>query len=207
MPSGKWRPFCLGLSVIGATWFSMSKWFLKLSFVWNTWCIQPSGQMMCFQFIPPELLPLLTDTIRVFLFVLVGKQYQLICPPDLVHHFFFFFRDWHLWNSMKGPASRLAWNSCFISAICDLLTHWLSGDKVVILSMQFSDAFQWLIIFLMIGSISCEIALRWMLQNLVDYKSTLVQAMAWCRQAPSHYLNLCSTSSKTPYGATRGRWV
>ena len=29
----------------------------------------------------------------------------------------------------------------------------------------------------------------WMPQNLSYEKSTLVQVMAWCRQAPSHYLN------------------
>ena len=35
----------------------------------------------------------------------------------------------------------------------------------------------------------CEIALKWMLQNLTNEKSTLVQVMAWCRQATSHYLS------------------
>ena len=36
-----------------------------------------------------------------------------------------------------------------------------------------------------------ENALRWMPQDLTDYKSTLVQVMAWCCQAPSHYLSQC----------------
>ena len=40
-------------------------------------------------------------------------------------------------------------------------------------------------------SISCEIAIRWMPQDLTDDKSALVQVMAWCRQATSHYLNQC----------------
>ena len=31
--------------------------------------------------------------------------------------------------------------------------------------------------------------LRWTPQDLIDDKSTLVQVMAWCRQATSHYLN------------------
>ena len=31
-------------------------------------------------------------------------------------------------------------------------------------------------------------ALQWMPQDLTDDKSTLVQVMAWCRQATSHYL-------------------
>ena len=37
----------------------------------------------------------------------------------------------------------------------------------------------------------CEIALRWMAQNTFDDNSTLVQVMAWCCHAPSHYLNHC----------------
>ena len=36
-------------------------------------------------------------------------------------------------------------------------------------------------------SASCEIALRWMPENTFDDKSTLVQVMAWCHQATSHY--------------------
>ena len=35
-------------------------------------------------------------------------------------------------------------------------------------------------------------ALWWMPQYLTDDKSTLVQVMAWCRQATSHYLSQCS---------------
>ena len=54
--------------------------------------------------------------------------------------------------------------------------------------------------------ISSEIALRWVSLNLTDRKSTLVQVMAWCRQAPSHYLNQCWQRS-TPYGEKRPQWV
>ena len=50
-------------------------------------------------------------------------------------------------------------------------------------------------------------ALRWMPQDLTDDKSTLVQVMAWCRQAPSHSLNQCWPTSPTPYGVTRPLWV
>ena len=39
--------------------------------------------------------------------------------------------------------------------------------------------------------ISCEIALLWMSLDFTDDLSTLVQVMAWCRQATSHYLNQC----------------
>ena len=48
--------------------------------------------------------------------------------------------------------------------------------------------------------ISCEIALRWMPPDLTDDKSTLVQVMAWCRQAWSHYLSQCWPRSMSPNG-------
>ena len=54
---------------------------------------------------------------------------------------------------------------------------------------------------------SCETALRWIAQNTFDDKSTLVQVMAWCRQAPSHYLSQCWHRSKPPYDITRPQWV
>ena len=44
-------------------------------------------------------------------------------------------------------------------------------------------------------------------QDLTDDKSTLVQVMAWCRQATSHCLNQCWPRSPTPYGVTRPQWV
>ena len=54
--------------------------------------------------------------------------------------------------------------------------------------------------------ISSEIALRWTSLDLSDDKSIWVQVMAWCRQAPSHYLNQCWPRSLPPYGVTRPRW-
>ena len=39
--------------------------------------------------------------------------------------------------------------------------------------------------------ISCEIVLIWMSLDLTDDQSTLVQVMAWCRQATSYYLSQC----------------
>ena len=48
--------------------------------------------------------------------------------------------------------------------------------------------------------ISYEIALRWMPLDLTDVKSTLVQVMAWCRQATSHYLSQCWPRSMSPKG-------
>ena len=55
--------------------------------------------------------------------------------------------------------------------------------------------------------ISCEIALLWMSLNFTDDQSTLVQVMAWCRQATSHYLSQCWPRSMSPYGVTRPQCV
>ena len=55
--------------------------------------------------------------------------------------------------------------------------------------------------------ISCEIALRWMSRDLTDDKSTLVQVMAWCRQATGHYLSQCWPKSMLPNGVTWPQWV
>ena len=55
--------------------------------------------------------------------------------------------------------------------------------------------------------ISCEIALIWMSSDFTDDQSTLVQVMAWCRQATSHYLSQCWPRSLSPNGVTRPQWV
>ena len=56
-------------------------------------------------------------------------------------------------------------------------------------------------------SISCEIALRGMPRDFTDDKSTLVQVLAWCRQATSHYLGQCWPRYILPYGVARPQWV
>ena len=47
----------------------------------------------------------------------------------------------------------------------------------------------------------------WMSLDFTDDQSTLVQVMAWCHQATSHYLNHCWPRSPTPYVITRPQWV
>ena len=51
-----------------------------------------------------------------------------------------------------------------------------------------------------ISSISCEIAIRWMSHDFTDHYSTLFQAMTCCHQATSHYLSQCWPRSMSPYG-------
>ena len=48
---------------------------------------------------------------------------------------------------------------------------------------------------------------RWMPRDPTDDKSTLVQVMAWCRQATSHYLSQCLPSSMSPNGVIRPQCV
>ena len=55
------------------------------------------------------------------------------------------------------------------------------------------------ILWIIIWSDNCEFALRWMPQNTFGDKSTLVQVMAWCLTAPSHYLSQCRSRSMSPY--------
>ena len=47
-----------------------------------------------------------------------------------------------------------------------------------------------------------ETALRLMPQDLSDDKSALIQVMAWCHQATSHYMEWYWWSSVMPYDIT-----
>ena len=51
-------------------------------------------------------------------------------------------------------------------------------------------------------------ALHWDICQRISWmgKSTLVQVMAWCRQATSHYRNLCWPRYLAPYVASRSQW-
>ena len=76
--------------------------------------------------------------------------------------------------------------------------------QLVILNWSFSNSY-WSRID--IFRISCEIALKWMPQDLADDKFTLGQEMACCHQTRSHYLTQRWLRSKSPYGITRPQWV
>ena len=54
---------------------------------------------------------------------------------------------------------------------------------------------------------SWEIELSWVPQNLINEKSALVQVLAWCCQATSHYLSQCWPRYTPPYGIPRPQWV
>ena len=55
--------------------------------------------------------------------------------------------------------------------------------------------------------VSCQIALIWMSLDFADDQSRLVQVMACCCQATSHYLSQCWPRSLWSYGITRPQWV
>ena len=55
--------------------------------------------------------------------------------------------------------------------------------------------------------ISCEIAQIWTSLDFTHDQSTLVQVMAWCHQATSHYLSQWWPRSLLPYDVTRPQWV
>ena len=94
-----------------------------------------------------------------------------------------------------------SWPGCHA---CSGLTHWPLGDLNEILEKWFFK------VMLVIGGwgISCEInTLRWLSLDLTDGKSTLVQVIAWCCKAASHFLSLCWPRSMSPYGVTRPQRV
>ena len=132
--------------------------------------------------------------------------------------------------SMGGAVQSLVLPGCTTlqnpTGYTNALTHRPQGDVVVCLSHwplrnlneildMAPEKFEWnfrYVIFKRIlviagRGISCEIILMWMSLDFTDDQSILVQVMAWCRQATSHYLSQCWPRSLSPYGVTRPQWV
>ena len=82
------------------------------------------------------------------------------------------------------------------------LTHLPQGNLNEILDIIFKE----ILVFDGWG-ISCEIAQIWMPLDFIDDKSTLVQVMALCHQATSHYPSQCWPRFVSPYGVARPQWV
>ena len=91
--------------------------------------------------------------------------------------------------------------------MCYYVLHLLNSLAPRRFEINFREVIFKLILVIDGLGISCEIVLTWTPQDLADDKSTLVQVMAWCRQATSHYLSQCWPSSLSPYGVTRLQWV
>ena len=84
---------------------------------------------------------------------------------------------------------------CRIVRLVSNLTHWLLGELNDNLSNFQARLSNWWRRF------------RWLSLDLTDDKSTLVQVMAWCRKATSHYLSLCWPRSLSPCSVTRPQRV
>ena len=104
---------------------------------------------------------------------------QEICTPFVLGCSFFVVEYWLIFNSLA--LGNFAWNL----------------GQVIFKQILVIDGW----------GISCNIALIWMSLDFTDDQSTLVQVMAWCRQATSHYLSQCWPRSQSPYGVTRPQWV
>ena len=121
----------------------------------------------------------------------------------------------HLWRSI-GLASGYLNQFRRFRGFAVLSVHCLSkiftgGEINSLAPGKFEWNFRYAIFKLILEidgwGISYEIALIWMSLDFTDDQSTLVQVMAWCRQAISHYLSQCWPRSLSPYGVTRPEWV
>ena len=115
-------------------------------------------------------------------------------------------RQWGKWcvNTMNFMLYQLQfvkryWNQIYLTFINSLAPGKFEWNFRYVI-------FKWILVSNGWG-ISFEIVLIWMSLDFTDDQSTLVQVMAWCRQAISHYLNQCWPRSPTPYGVTRPQWV
>ena len=107
---------------------------------------------------------------------------------------------------MHMYVTRPQWVKCTLNGDKDpgpALTHWPLGDLDAILKLQFLILCYWLVSSDLLMIMHPD-GTPW---DLKDDKSTLVQVMAWCLTAPSHYLSQCWPSSMSPYGVTRPQWV
>ena len=121
-----------------------------------------------------------------------GKYQDLLDFPKLQ----FSHGSWFLRKRMAQ--GRESWPN--LDSCCSLIGPW-----EIWLTFQISNFNQILVID---GwGISYEVVLKWLPLDIPNDKSTLVQVMAWCLQATSHYLSHCWPCSMLPYGITRPHWV
>ena len=114
------------------------------------------------------------------------------------------FKHWYI-SGFDSVQNLVFWwatwprNSC-----CPPLINSLAPGRS---ECDFKNAIFNLVLLAGIFRFSHDNALWWMPQYLTDDKSTLVQVMAWCRQATSHYLSQCWLSRLSPYGVARPQGV
>ena len=86
--------------------------------------------------------------------------------------------------SSKGPVRISDHNLCLVVPWPELIDPLGRGTN-------FKSIFFKLIMQQTSLDTRCEIALSWLPEKLTKEKSTLVEVIAWCRQATSHYLSRC----------------
>ena len=118
------------------------------------------------------------------------------------------------WAQQYINSTSTVHQQCVANRLVKICGQYKNTEQVLLNSLApggfeniFQNVFFKLISWIDTLSNSCETALRSMPQNPSDDKSTLVQVMAWCRQAASHYLSQCCPRSLSPYGVTRPQWV
>ena len=114
------------------------------------------------------------------------------------------------WASYRVSGVRILKKiDCVITALRTIVVWYWSFNSLA--PGRFEWNYKQLLFKLTLGihgwGISCEIALRWMSLYLIDDKSTLVQVMACCLKATSHYPNQCWPRRVPPYVVTRPQWV
>ena len=118
-------------------------------------------------------------------------------------------------SSVKWRPFCLGLNVLSVWLFCAKVTAYINSDGVHIYinslapgrcGSNFESIFKLILQISSLGT-CCEIALMGLLQNVANEKSILVQVMAWCRQAPSHYLRQSWLRSMSPYNVTRPQLV
>ena len=147
----------------------------------STWCSVGPVHNTDIKWVPLHPKPL-----AYCLFVHQPVQASIKDNIKYLHHHWPFVKGIHWWqvDSPTKASTELIWN---VFPCLDVIFNLF-----------------WLIVIL---RFSYDNALRYMPQDLSDDKSTLVQVMAWCYQASSHYLNQCWPRSMSPYGVTKPQWV
>ena len=130
------------------------------------------------------------------------NQYWFIVISLLLHSFKTNIASAQCINHKKGLRNRL----CKITS-ASLSCLWVNSLAPGRSTCDFINVIFNHALLIGISKSPYDTILRWMPQDLTDDKWTLVQVMAWCRQATSHYLNQCWPRSPTPYGVTRPQWV
>ena len=131
--------------------------------------------------------------------MLTMLQINLICNISVTY------ADMETWTSAKLDLTSLSW----VWPNDDTVSYGLA-NSIAYGSYLYLAKITWFYAFLADNgtlqlSSHCESGIVGM--DLADDKSTLVQVMAWCRKATSHYLSQCWHGSMSPFRVTKPQWA